>query len=73
MKKILVVTAVLGAFAGSAFAASVPVTNIYPGETKIQAEYSITNKTANDSKRRNGFGVCRTRIEQYNSSAIFFQ
>ena len=57
MKKILVVTAVLGAFAGSAFAASVPVTNIYPGETKIQAEYSITNKTANDSKRRNGFGV----------------
>ena len=57
MKKILVVTAVLAAFTGSAFAAAVPVTNIYPGETKIQAEYSITNKTANDSKRRNGFGV----------------
>ena len=57
MKKVLVATVVLAAFGASAFAAAVPVTKINAGETKISAEYSVSNKSANDSKRRNGFGI----------------
>lgn len=57
MKKIIVATAVLAAFSASAFAAAVPVTNINAGETKVAAEYSLSKKTAQDTKRKDGFGV----------------
>ena len=57
MKKIIVATAVLVAFSASAFAAAVPVTNINAGETKVTAEYSLSKKTAQDTKRKDGFGV----------------
>ena len=57
MKKIVVATAVLAAFSASAFAAAVPVTNINAGETKVAVEYSLSKKTAQDTKRKDGFGV----------------
>ena len=57
MKKIVVATAVLAAFSASAFAATVPVTNINAGETKVAVEYSLSKKTAQDTKRKDGFGV----------------
>ena len=57
MKKVLVATAVLAAFSASAFAAAVPVTTINVGETKVAAEYSLSKKTAQDTKRKDGFGV----------------
>ena len=50
MKKVLVATAVLAAFSASAFAAAVPVTTINVGETKVAAEYSLSKKTAQDTK-----------------------
>lgn len=58
MKKIILLTAAAASLAAvTAFASSVPVTNIEQGQSKISAEYSFAQSVTNQGSGNDGFGV----------------
>lgn len=59
MKRILMTALAMSLMAGTAMAASVPVTKVNSGDMKVQAEYSFAQKASNrpHSSGNDGFGV----------------
>lgn len=57
MKRTLIATVAALMVSGAAFAASVPVTDIHEGQSRVGAEYSFAQSATDQSGHSDGFGV----------------
>lgn len=57
MKRTLIATVAAVMVSGAAFAASVPVTDIQAGQSRIGAEYSFAQTATGENGHHDGFGV----------------